>query len=443
MSVPHVSFRKYLLPLALLALFVTTANAQVAGPVAPGAGNARAAVIASQSPLVQTAYSFLQGQIARLQNANLRTQTMDAITNPNTCILHRANLKPEDRQAIIAELLAQGLLNKADDATFPGGLLAGVFPPVVNDGTNCPHLPQPFVSAPGSSFGSHHSYPGGLPVHESNNETADLNLASEYHAVYGQYNQDGLAVVSAAAIAQPTPQQVSGLAPFLDPDLIVGAPLWHDWAKSIVFQWNADGSEFQELSIGGAGALLDDYGQAGDARTGGHHILSLAEAMKRGFSPAFLITQASAHSAPTSGNEFKVVNWLRAAAIIAQQDPVAQGYLVKDAKGNLRLPALNQTGQVDLVAAGQTNILTEYELHNLSDSDFTFSGPAVAADQLLLAQVAPSFGFNPADVAVYNNSFRNVVLANFSAERLYAVYTTAGLDGIRQEIQFLRNKGSL
>ncbi len=428
---------------APLLLAATGLAAQVAGPTGPGPGNARAVQIAAGSPLVQSAYLYLGEQILRLSDSNLRAQTLDALLNPNTCVMHRANLKPADRQAIVANLLAAGLLNPADDLTFPGGLLAGVFPPVVNDNSACPHLPQPFVSAPGSSFGSHHSYPGGLPVHESNNETADINLASEYHNVYGQVGASGQASVNSAAIAHPTPQQVGVSAPYIQADLIVGAPLWHDWAKSIVFQWNADGSEFPELSIGGSGAGMDDYGALGDARTGGHHILSLAESMKRGFSPALIITQASAHSAPTSGNEFKVVHWIRAAAIVAQQDPVAKGYLARDAGGNLRLPALGRVGDVNLNAAGQTNILTEYELHNLSDADFTFSGPAVAAVQLALAQVASSFGYDPAEVSVYNQKFRNVVLANYSAERLYTIYQAEGLDGIKYEVQLLRDQASL
>ncbi len=427
---------------ATLAL-ATSTLAQVPGPSAPGPGNARAAAIANNSPLVQSAYSFLGAQADRLRDANLRAQTRDAILNPNTCVYHRANLKPADQQAIVAQLLTQGLLNPADNATFPGGLLAGVFPPVVNDGTACPHLPQLFIAAPGSGNNSHHSYPGGLAVHESNNDVADINLASEYRNIYGEFPAGGLPIVNAGVVASPQPQNVAGLLPFLDGDLIVGAPLWHDWAKPIVFQWNADGTLFPELSIGGSGASLDNYGQAGDARTGGHHILSLAEAMKRGFSPAFLITQASAHSAPTLGNEYKVVNWIRAAAIVAQQDPVARGYLTRDAKGNLRLPALRETNQVDLNAAGQTNILTEYQLHNLSDADFTQSIPAVTSLQVILAQLAPSFGFNPADVATYNNSFRNVVFANFSAERLYIIYTAAGLDGVRFEVQLLRDRGAL
>jgi hypothetical protein len=36
------------------------------------------------------------------------------------------------------------------------------------------------------------------------------------------------------------------------------------------------------------------------------------------------------------------VNWLRAAAIIAQIDPVAKGYLRLDSQNRLRLPAVRQ-----------------------------------------------------------------------------------------------------
>jgi len=35
-----------------------------------------------------------------------------------------------------------------------------------------------------------------------------------------------------------------------------------------------------------------------------------------------------------------VVKWLRSAAIIAQKDPVAWGYLTKDEHGRIRLPPL-------------------------------------------------------------------------------------------------------
>jgi hypothetical protein len=151
-------------------------------------------------------------------------------------------------------------------------------------------------------------------------------------------------------------------------------------------------------------------------------MLSIAEAMKRGLPPEFVITQASAHSAPTSGNELKVVNWLRAAAIIAQIDPVAGEYLTVDGQYNLRLPAVRQLANgVNLNAQAQTDLLVEYALHNLSDSDFNPSGPAVGEAQVLLAAIASTLGYNPADSTTFNTKFRNVVLANLSAERLLII----------------------
>jgi hypothetical protein len=281
---------------------------------------------------------------------------------------------------------------------------------------------MPFGAAPGSTFGGHHSYPGGLPIHEANNDRASVALTDQYRQSYG--DADGRARFA------------------IDEDIILAAPLWHDWTKPLVFQWNADGTEFAELNFGGNGKT-DNFGQAGDSRTGGHHILAVAEAIARGMPPALVIAQASAHSNPTLGNEFKVVNWLRAAAIIAGVDPVAAGYLAPDASGNLRLPPLRELGSVDLNAAGQTNLLAEYTIHNLSDADFTFSIPAVTEVQVLLASVAGRFGFDPADAARYNTKFRNVVLSNLSAERLLIVYATGGIDAVSDEIAPLRRRGAL
>ena len=184
------------------------------------------------------------------------------------------------------------------------------------------------------------------------------------------------------------------------------------------------------------------WGGPGDSRTGGHHMMSIAEAMKRGLPPEFVITQASAHSAPTSGNEYKVVNWLRTAAILAQIDPVASGYLTVDGQNRFRLPALRQLANgVNLNANGQTNLLSEYALHNLSDADFNLSGPAVSEVQVLLASIAPSLGFNPANTTGYNTKYRNVVLANLSAERLLMIYASSGLPGVSAEVQKLRLRG--
>src|SRR5262249_43262253 len=228
---------------------------------------------------------------------------------------------------------------------------------------------------------------------------------------------------------------------FIDQDVILAAPMWHDWAKTLVFQWNVDGSEFTELNFGGTGTN-DAWGGPGDSRTGGHHMLSIAESMKRGLSPELVITQASAHSAPTSGNEYKVVNWLHAAAIIAQIDPVGNGYLTLDSQNRLRLPALRDLGNgVNLNTQGQTNLLSEYALHNLSDADFNLSGPAVSEAEVLLSSIASNFGYNPADTTTYNTKFRNVVFANLSAERLLMIYGSSGIQGVTAEVQKLRQQG--
>ena len=432
-----------------LTRFITTA-VLVAGSVAgagaadqtvPGQGNANAAALAAQSPLVQSAMHYIVDQAQRIKDQQLHRETLDAVTNPQTCVQHRAGLTDTHKQQIVYALIAAGLVNPNDAATITGDVQAGVFPPVQQDGSACPQLPQPFYAAPGSAYiDGHHSYPGGLPVHEANNEVADVHLADEYRDVYGSTSRWGFAIVAPEADNARAEHERERSAVSIDQDIILAAPLWHDWAKSMVFQWNADGSEFTELNFGGTGTN-DAWGAPGDSRTGGHHIISVAEAMKRGLSPAFVITQACAHSAPTSGNEYKVVNWLRAAAIIADIDPVQAGYLTTDSQGRLRLPALRALGAIDLNATNQTNLLAEYVLHNLSDADFTYSGPAVATMNVILRQLAPQYGYDPTNTADYQNRFRNVVLSYLSGERLLMIYSEQGLDGVKAELDHLKAAG--
>ncbi len=413
--------------------------AMINNQTTPGAGNTAAISLAQHSPLVQSAQDFLVQQAGKIQTASLRRATSDAIDNPKTCVLHRAGVNDSQKQAILQKLLQAGLIDPADDSTFPGGLITGVFPPLLKDGSACPQLPQTFFAAPGSGVNSHHSYPGGLVVHEAFNDLSDLSFASNYRRIYGQVGRDGLPVIKPY---KDTFSQKSADI-YISEDIIIAAPIWHDWAKPIVFQWNSDGSEFQELNFGGNGKT-DIYGATGDSRTGGHHIISLAEAMKRGLSPDFVITQASAHSAPTLGNEYKVVNWLRAAAILAQIDPVEQGYLFVDSQNRLRLPPLRKLGSIDLTAGtpSQTNLLVEYVLHNLSDADFSLTIPAVTTDQFVILQaIAPQFGYNPTDTPTYNNRFRNPVLSYLSAERLLIIYGNSGLDGVIAEVKKLSQQG--
>ena len=432
---------KYTLYFGLLTLILNVPGqpARGADQTVPGAGNAAAVSLSSKSPMVQSAREFLVGRINSIGNSSIRAITFDAIANPATCVAHRAGLLDADKTAILQRLIAAGLVDTRDDSTFPGGLRAGLFPPLLNDGGPCPQLPQTFFSAPGSFFGGHHSWPGGLAVHESFNDVSSLNLANGYRRVYG-HSEGGLPAIDmsdASPLVGAKPADI-----FLSQDLMIAAPIWHDWAKPMVFQWNSDGTEFKELSFGGNG-VTDNFGAAGNSKTGGHHILSIAEAMKRGLPPELVIAQATAHSHATASNEFNVVNWLHAAAIIAQIDPVASGYLSQDAQGRLRIPPVRRLGDINLNAASpsQSNVLVEYPLHAVSDSDFVATEPAVSIDQVVLITLAPEFGFDPTQTAAYNNGFRNPVFSFLTAERLFILYGNGGLDAVRSEIAKLRALG--
>lgn len=399
-----------------------------------GVGNARAMKMAAQSPLVTSSMVFLKGQLGSIQSAELRSSLADLTQNPANCIRHRAHLGEQDKKNLLDALEKAGLIDASEASRIQGGLMAGVFPPVLQDGSACPQIPLAFYAAPGGATDGHHSEPGGLPVHEAFNSYSAMSLALNYRLVYGTVGKDGLPrVVAKAAKAGKAPD-----AFVIDNDTVVGAPMWHDWAKTMVFQWNADGTEFVELNFGGNGKT-DNNGNAGNSKTGAHHILGVAEAMKRGLPADFIIAVASAHSYPTYGNEYKVVNWLRAAAILAQVDPYAIGVLRHDAQGNPRLAAVRKLGEIDLNAGAepQENTLMEYVLHNLSDADYVFTGPAAGTVKLVLEALAPEYGYDIKD-ADYLFHFRHTALTYLSAERLHIVYSNGGLSAVRKELNKLK-----
>ncbi|MDR0361922.1 MAG: hypothetical protein LBJ46_04460 [Planctomycetota bacterium] len=187
----------------------------------------------------------------------------------------------------------------------------------------------------------------------------------------------------------------------VDRDVAMAAQLLHDLHKPYVFQWQPDASSRPEQSLAG---------------TGEHHVLSLAELLVRKAPAELVVAQACAHTHPgTEADEAQVVNWLKAAAIIAGIDPVRHGLL--DASGKtLPLPR-RQEGFIC----------------HLGDHDFVLSAPAVQWTLPVMRDIAKAdYKITDADLQGKPfNSLRNAVYSQLSAMRIEQAYAMGGGEQVR------------
>lgn len=302
--------------------------------------------VAKSSELVQKAWDYLLEQINSLHDLSLREKVLSFYQNtvPTFMELHQGKAAVSK---VYQKLLQENLVDPAltDEAHL--------FPPLKDLNTN----PQPFFSAPGSGYGSHHAYPGGLATHTAVNVEITKAILQTYSDIMDyEYGYD----------------------------MAVAGQLLHDLAKPWVFQWNKDGSCLKEYTIAGTGA---------------HHIFSIAEAIYRGMPSDEVVAQACAHNHPgTPKDEELVVAWIKAASILASVDPVERGLLDKDGK---RLPTPHKQ-------AG-------YLVH-LGDHDFVLSVPAAQQSVIALKEVAAKdYGMNDKDLDGEKfNNFRNYIAAQYS-----------------------------
>jgi hypothetical protein len=313
-------------------------------------GNAHAAKLAAESPMVRATYASVATLADSLGDGDLKAYVTSFLHYPAPD--YAANQKTPDARIAVRDALARAGFVAADAP------VSGIFPPGSEPGS--PMAVQPFWSTPGSADGSHHAYPGGLAVHEYFNATMSQQFAATYDAHYFANQKT------------------------VDRDTVVGAALYHDIMKALVFQWREDGSILDELTIAGTGA---------------HHILSGAEAIVHGHTPRFVITLLSAHAAPSLGDETHVVDWCRAASIVAGVDPVQYGLVKADGSG---------------FALAEMPVPLEAFISHLSDHDYVVSVPAmhVVSDRLKqrYAQWQPSTTFN---------WYRAAVLSRTTALSLY------------------------
>ena len=323
-----------------------------------------AVTLAANSELVQLSYQKIKDAVKTIQDPSLARMTMDIVNNPVPTFMNNYQL-PGSKRTVYNKLVAAGLLDSSKTS------LENFMPPYNGS------LPQPFYSAPGSGYASHHAYPGGLATHTA----ANLQISEGIYNTYtGLFNSD------------------------ISHDIVIAAQALHDLAKPLVFQWNKDQSSLTEYQIAGTGA---------------HHIFSIAEVIYRGFPVEEIVAQACAHTIPSGKDEQVVVGYLKAAAIIACKDAEKLGLVTS--KGTIPTPH-KQEGYIT----------------SLGDHDFVLSGPACQKSVAILKEIAAKdYGMSKADLeGEHFNRFRNYIGAQYSMMYIDSLASTKnGMERIRQAVK--------
>lgn len=323
-----------------------------------------AVTLAANSELVQLSYQKIKDAVKTIQDPSLARMTMDIVNNPVPTFMNNYQL-PGSKRTVYNKLIAAGLLDSSKTS------LENFMPPYNGS------LPQPFYSAPGSGYASHHAYPGGLATHTA----ANLQISEGIYNTYtGLFNSD------------------------ISHDIVIAAQALHDLAKPLVFQWNKDQSSLTEYQIAGTGA---------------HHIFSIAEVIYRGFPVEEIVAQSCAHTIPSGKDEQVVVGYLKAAAIIAGKDAEKLGLVTS--KGTIPTPH-KQEGYIT----------------SLGDHDFVLSGPACQKSVAILKQIAAKdYGMTKAELeGEHFNRFRNYIGAQYSMMYIDSLASTKnGMERIRQAVK--------
>lgn len=321
---------------------------------------------AKSSELVQNSYGKIKEFVNKIQNGRLHSMTMAVIDKPMPTFLSLYST-PGSKTAVYNTLVSKQLIDPQKTS------LKNFLPPF-----NAQQLPQPFYSAPGSGYGSHHAYPGGLATHTA----ANLCISDGIYHTYKNLFQSEISY-----------------------DIIIAAQALHDLAKPLVFQWQNDQASLPEYTIAGTGA---------------HHIFSIAEVIYRNFPIEEIVAQACAHATPGGAADEKlVVGWLQTAAIIAGKDAEALGLVTPEQ--TIPMPQ-KQEGYIV----------------SLGDHDFVLSGPACQKSVKILQTIAAKdYGMNAAQLNGQEfNRFRNYMGAQVSMMYLDSLASQPnGMEQIRSLVQ--------
>jgi hypothetical protein len=277
------------------------------------------------STLVKKNYQRILDRIASLERYHsLKPKILELLEKPVLNTID-ADICRNRLQAKAAKLANEGFISDAESLLDYLRLITKNYQPVS------------FLTAPGSRMNDHHSYPGGLVIHTATDIELALGMAHVYQDVY----------------------QLP-----IDQEILMIALTLHDIAKPSLYPWNNQGEYPDEIQIGG---------------TGIHHILSLAEAIHRGFPHSIIKAMAFCHNRiipPENGLE----RFLKAAFILADA-PYPKKIdnqieledwlcLLADSDWPLTSWAMKQTINLQSVSMSRTDLLSflsrESEFHVFS-----------------------------------------------------------------------------
>jgi hypothetical protein len=244
--------------------------------------------MANASRLVTSAYNELLSVAASLEDPEYRRLMTECVARPKVTFLE---MYPgdQDRRRLFDEMVKLGFFNKEDspDHVWPRG-----------------HMnPQTYLTAASSHNHFYNAHPGGLAVTVAYN----IRMSEAYTANY---------------------RQMMGVP--INRDLPSAALCVHEYPKVWLYQWLEDGSWLEEPRT-----VYDDTWHA-------HCIYVTAELMHRRFDARIVMAMAAAHQlsaldARMEGHDVicnwigldRVAHFIKAAAVMAQVDPVEYGLLSK------------------------------------------------------------------------------------------------------------------
>ncbi|WP_196592640.1 TAT (twin-arginine translocation) pathway signal sequence [Pectinatus sottacetonis] len=312
--------------------------------------------IVKKSQMVNAGWKKLLEAANSISDKTIGKKIKNILYNPAPTFMQQYS-SSADMEQVYNKLLDKGLVNSTKISAKM------LFPPLKSS----QQAPQPFITAPGSGYDSHHAYPGGLVMHTLNNVTILQGICNSYkHVFFYDVNYD----------------------------IAVAGELLHDIGKPWVFQWKNNGESLTEMTI---------------AKTGAHHIFSIAESIYRDFPSDIIVALACAHENPgTAAGESLVIGWIKAAALMAGKDPVKIGLLDN---GGRTLPMPHKQ---------------EGFIVHLGDHDYVLSGPASQKSVIILKKIAvKEYGIRP-DNAVEFNKFRNYIGSQVSFMHIYHTMSQGG-----------------